>query len=154
LPVAAYCHLPEVCRPACDGNVPIRTYIVLAIAVLSQAAGNVFLSKGMKDVASAVQSADISFFPLILQAAGSPLIWSGTGLLIIFFVLFLTVLSLADLSFVLPVISIEVIANVAFASYFLNEPVSTVRWLGTALISLGVILVFRSAGNKQEADEG
>ena len=108
----------------------------------------------MKDVASAVQSADISFLPLILQAAGSPLIWSGTGLLIIFFVLFLTVLSLADLSFVLPVISIEVIANVAFASYFLNEPVSTVRWLGTALISLGVILVFRSAGNKQEADEG
>jgi drug/metabolite transporter (DMT)-like permease len=154
LSVAVYCHLPEVCRPVCDGTVPIRTYIVLAFAVLSQAAGNVFLSKGMKDVASAVQSADISFFPMIFHAAGSPLIWFGTALLIVFFLLFLTVLSLADLSFVLPVISIEVIANVAFASYFLNEPVSTVRWLGTVLISLGVILVFRSADNKQEADEG
>jgi drug/metabolite transporter (DMT)-like permease len=133
--------------------VPIRTYILLAIAVLSQAAGNVFLSKGMKDIACAVQSAHAGFFPLIFDVAGNPLIWFGTGLLIIFFLLFLTVLSLADLSFVLPVISIEVVANVAFASYFLNEPVSPVRWFGTVLISLGVILVFRSGGNKEETHE-
>jgi drug/metabolite transporter (DMT)-like permease len=134
--------------------VPIRTYIVLAIAVLSQAAGNVLLSKGMKGIASVVRSADTGLFPMVFQAAGSPLIWAGTVLLIIFFVLFLTVLSLADLSFVLPVISIEVIANVAFASYFLNEPVSPLRWAGTVLICLGVILVFRSAGGKQETDKG
>jgi drug/metabolite transporter (DMT)-like permease len=64
--------------------------------------------------------------------------------LIISFLLFVTALSLADLSFVLPVVSIEVIVNVAFANYFLNEPVSLLRWIGTVLISTGVILVVRS----------
>ena len=35
--------------------------------------------------------------------------------------------------------SIEVIINVAFAQFFLNEPVSAVRWIGALLISFGVI---------------
>lgn len=122
----------------------ITTYFTLAIAVLAQAAGNVLLSKGMKHVALTSQVVDGNFLVPLLQIVHSPLIWMGTGLMIVFFLLFLTVLSKADLSFVLPVISIEVVVNVAFAGYFLHEPVSAVRWMGTLLISLGVILVFRS----------
>jgi drug/metabolite transporter (DMT)-like permease len=133
--------------------VPIRTYIVLAFAVLSQAAGNVFLSRGMKDVASVFQNVDVSSLALISEAVGSPSIWLGTGLLMVFFLLFMTALSLVDLSFVLPVISIEVLANVAFANYFLNEPVSPLRWIGAMFISLGVVLVLRSNTKKEQAPE-
>jgi drug/metabolite transporter (DMT)-like permease len=122
----------------------IITYVILAIAILAQATGNVFLSKGMKHIALANQIPDGNFVVTVLQVVQSPMIWIGTALMIIFFILFLTALSKADLSFVLPVISVEVVVNVAFAGYFLNEPVSMVRWMGTLLISLGVILVFRS----------
>ena len=122
----------------------ITTYVTLAIAVLAQATGNVFLSKGMKHVALTGRVMNGDFLVPLLQIVQSPMIWTGTLLMILFFLLFLTVLSKADLSFVLPVLSIEVVVNVAFAGYFLNEPVSTARWIGTMLISMGVLLVFRS----------
>ncbi len=122
----------------------MKTYIILAAAIFSQAMGNVFLSKGMKQVALADRIADGHLLTTLLQVIQSPMIWIGTALMTICFVLFLTALSKADLSFVLPVISIEVIVNVAFAFYFLKEPVSATRWIGTLLISAGVILVFKS----------
>jgi drug/metabolite transporter (DMT)-like permease len=98
----------------------------------------------MKHVALTGRVMNGDFLVPLLQIVQSPMIWTGTLLMILFFLLFLTVLSKADLSFVLPVLSIEVVVNVAFAGYFLNEPVSTARWIGTMLISMGVLLVFRS----------
>lgn len=117
----------------------MKTYAILAFAVLAQAIGNVCLSRGMKELSWAG-----SIFSLFSQAVGSPTIWIGTALLLVFFLLFAAALSWADLSFVVPAISIEVVINVAFAQYFLKEPVSSVRWLGALLISIGVILVLRT----------
>jgi drug/metabolite transporter (DMT)-like permease len=131
---------------------PLVTYILLAIAIFAQAAGNVFLSKGMKQLASGSLIIDGNFPALFSQVVNSPSIWAGTCLLIIFFLLFLTVLSRAELSFVLPVISIEIVVNVAFAGYFLNEPVSLIRWIGAVLISAGVILVMRSGQQAASAE--
>jgi uncharacterized membrane protein len=117
----------------------MKTYTVLALATLAQAVGNVCLSKGMKEISSAG-----SLLTLFSQAVESPTIWIGTVLLLFFFLLFTAALSWADLSFVVPAISIEVIVNVAFADYFLNEPVTFIRWIGALFISFGVILVLRS----------
>jgi len=81
---------------------------------------------------------------IFFEAVHTPAIVLGVGFLIIFFALFATALSKADLSFVLPAISSEVVINVAFANYFLHEAVSSARWMGAVLISIGVILVLRS----------
>ena len=122
----------------------MKTYVALALAILAQAIGNVCLSKGMKELPSAASIDVHTLVAIFSQAVQSPVIWAGTALLIAFFLLFAAVLSWADLTFVLPVISAEVIVNVAFASYFLNESVSSSRWAGTLLISVGVILVLKS----------
>ncbi len=121
-----------------------KTYAVLALAVLAQAWGNVFLSKGMKYVASFDQMGTTNITQVSLQALQNPMIWIGVALSVAFYVLFATALSWTELSLVLPVISAEVIVNVAFADYFLKEPVSTLRWTGTILIAAGIILVLRS----------
>ena len=105
----------------------MKTYSVLIVAILTQATGNVFLSKGMKHIGSLSQMGEGSLLRPLIQAAESPTIWLGTALMIIFFLLFTAALSWADLSLVLPAISIEVAVNVAFADYFLNESVSLVR---------------------------
>ncbi len=128
----------------------MKTYLVLAISILSQAFGNVFLSKGMKQIGSVIGAGGADLLVPLAHAIGNPTIWLGAALLLIAFLLFSTVLSWADLSFVLPTVSIEVIINVAFADYFLSEPVSAVRWIGTLLISIGVILVIRSERRKVE----
>ena len=126
----------------------MKTHIVLAISILSQATGNVFLSKGMKQIGSASGIGEAGLLVPFAHAIGSPTIWLGAALLLIAFLLFSAALSWADLSFVLPAVSVEVIVNVAFADYFLNEPVSAVRWIGTVFVSIGVILVMRSKRQK------
>jgi len=119
-----------------------KTILVLIPAVFAQAAGNVFLSTSMKEIGSS------SWFPLVPRVVESPTLWFGTALLIVSFVLFVSALSWADLSFVVPAVSAEVVVNVVFANYFLHEVVSLTRWTGVLLISIGVVLVLRSERRK------
>lgn len=119
-----------------------KTFGVLFPAILAQAAGNVFVSMSMREVGGQ------AWLNLVPKAAGNPTLWLGTGLLVVSFLLFAASLSWADLSFVIPTVSIEVAVNVAFANYFLHEAVSLTRWMGVFLISIGVLLVVRSERQK------
>lgn len=119
-----------------------KTLLVLIPAIFAQAAGNVLVSARMKEIGS---STWVSLLPGVLE---SPTLWFGIALLIVSFVLFASSLSWADLSFVVPAVSAEVVLNVALASYFLHEVVSPMRWTGVLLISTGVILVLRSEKQK------
>jgi drug/metabolite transporter (DMT)-like permease len=130
----------------------MKTAIVIALAVLAQAVGNTLLSKGMKAIASMPAFAD-GFSPMMIVAAlQNPLIWTGIILLLVFFACFLSALSWADLSFVLPATASGYILNVFFANQFLGEPVSQARWLGSVLIVGGIALVSWSSG-KSHATE-
>lgn len=134
----------------------MKTFIFLLIAVFAQAVGNTCLSKGMKTIAASTQAVEALSLGLLVDAMGVPLIWVGILCLIVFFGCFAALLSWADLSFVLPASSFGYILNVAFASHFLGEPVSSTRWAGTLLIVVGVVLVSRSAagmhGNSYETE--
>ena len=123
-----------------------KTIAVLIPAIFAQAFGNVFLSMRMKEIA------DTDLLALLPRAIESPTLWLGTVLLIISFGLFAAALSWADLSFVVPAVSMEVVVNVVFAAYFLNEIVSLTRWTGVLLISIGVILVLRSEREKERRE--
>jgi len=119
-----------------------KTLAILIPAVLAQAAGNVFLSMRMKEIGNS------SWFSLLPRAVESPTVWLGTVLLMVSFILFASSLSWADLSFVIPAVSMEVALNVVLASYFLHEVISLTRWAGVLFISVGVIMVMRSESQK------
>lgn len=128
----------------------MKTAVVLIIGIVTQVAGDVFLTKGMKSLASLeTASGGLSdslsqVTHLALQAAQSPSILVGTLLLIVAFALLSAALSWADLSFVLPATSFGYVLNVAAAWFFLNESVSRTRWAGAVIITLGVLFVSRS----------
>lgn len=119
-----------------------KTLAILIPAVLAQAVGNVFLSMRMKEIGNS------SWFNLLPRAVESPTVWLGTVLLMVSFILFASSLSWADLSFVIPAVSMEVAVNVVLANYFLHEVISLTRWAGVLFISLGVIMVMRSESQK------
>jgi len=119
-----------------------KTLAILIPAVLAQALGNVFLSMRMKEIGNS------SWFNLLHRAVESPTVWLGTVLLMVSFILFASSLSWADLSFVIPAVSMEVAVNVVLANYFLHEVISLTRWAGVLFISLGVIMVMRSESQK------
>src|SRR6185295_15312226 len=128
----------------------MKTAAVLIIAIVAQAIGDVCLTKGMKAIASAgatggeVSDSVSQVAHIALQAMQSPMVWIGTLMLIVFFVLFSAALSWADLSFVLPATAFGYVLNVAAGYYFLSETVSPIRWIGAAIITLGVVFVSRS----------
>ena len=122
----------------------MKTASVLIIAIVSQAMGNVYLAKAMKTIALASAGAGEDLIATAARAATSPMLWLGTLLLVVFFVLYSAALSWADLSFVLPATAFGYVLNVAAGHYFLNESVSPARWAGSVIITLGVFLVSRS----------
>ncbi len=122
----------------------MKTAVVLTFAIAAQAAGNVYLSKGMREMASAGQISRDDLPLILLRGIESPTIWVGTALLLTFFLLYAASLSWADLSFVLPATAFGYVVNVACGYFFLNEPVRPARWTGAVLISIGVIFVARS----------
>ena len=131
----------------------MKTVMVLVLVVLFQTAGNLLVSRGMKELAVTSPWETTHWFSFLLQLAASPSVWLGTLLLIIFFVLYAALLSWADLSFVLPASSFGYVLNVALAHYLLLEPVSMTRWLGTILISIGVVLVSKTGAQSNELGE-
>ena len=122
----------------------MKTAVVLILAMLAQAGGDVCLSQGMSDLGGAIQLAERELGSLILRGLASPTIWLGMGLLGMFFGLYTAVLSWADLSFVLPATAFGYVINVACGYYFLHEAVTPARWAGSLLICLGVFCVSRS----------
>src|SRR5262244_1687899 len=129
----------------------MKTAVILILAITSQAAGNVYLTKAMKAVTSN-GSATTDLIASAAHAASNPMVWLGTALLLVFFLLYSAALSWADLSFVLPATAFGYVLNVAAGYYFLNEAVSPARWAGSAIITMGVILVSRSGSRTIEAE--
>jgi drug/metabolite transporter (DMT)-like permease len=111
-----------------------RKYIILLAVVAFAACGDVSLSRGMHDFGPVT----FANLPHLLTALLNPWIVLGVLLLIGFFASYLSALSWADLTYVLPATSISYILMVLLARFFLHENVSIWRWLGVLLIVTGV----------------
>jgi drug/metabolite transporter (DMT)-like permease len=74
----------------------------------------------------------------------SGLVWIGILLLILFFVAYTLVLSWADYSFVQPASSIGYGVVAVLGYFLLGEAVTSTRWIGVAIICMGVFLVSRT----------
>jgi drug/metabolite transporter (DMT)-like permease len=97
-------------------------------------AGDSMLSYGMK------QTGNISVHhPLdVILAVLNPWVAIGIVLLLAFFATYMTALSWADLTYVLPATSLAYVFLALVARFLLHEHVSPLRWLGIVLISGGV----------------
>lgn len=112
-----------------------RVAAVLSLFILAKAAGNVSLAWGMKHLP---QSAE----PLpYVRAMFDPFVAAGVAALILAVLLRMALLSLADLSYVLPVTAIGYVLAAFFGKTLLHESVSGQRWMGIGLIIIGALLV-------------
>jgi drug/metabolite transporter (DMT)-like permease len=126
----------------------MKTAVILILAIVAQAIGNVYLTKGMKALNA---SGDATLLQTFIEGLTSPMLLIGTVLLIVFFILYSAALSWADLSFVLPATAFGYVLNVAAGHYFLREMVTPERWAGAAVITVGVVFVSRSGDRTTEA---
>ena len=76
--------------------------------------------------------------PTLSSAILNPWVALGIFFLLGFFAAYMTALSWADLTYVLPATSLGYVLLALIAKFFLHEQVTTLRWLGVGLISAGV----------------
>lgn len=111
-----------------------RKYLVLAGITVFSTLGDSLLARGMKQI-GAVSLHDIHG---LLLAVLNPWVAVGILLLLAFFASYMSALSWADLTYVLPATSISYVL-VALVAYFrFHETISLTRWIGIALITAGV----------------
>ena len=111
-----------------------RKYLVLAGVTLFAAIGDTFLARGMKDVGNV----SLHGLPDLVFSVLNPWVALGILFLLGFFAAYMTALSWADLTYVLPATSLGYVLLTLIAKFFLHEQVTTLRWLGVGLISAGV----------------
>ena len=111
-----------------------RKYLVLLAVVVFASIGDTSLARGMKDF-GAVTTGKL---PHLLTVLLNPWIVGGILLLLVFYASYLSALSWADLTYVLPATALSYVMMALLGKYFLHENVTPSRWLGIALITIGV----------------
>ena len=114
-----------------------RAYGVVALFIALKAVGNLSLAWGMKHVPQAMSANPLPY----LRAMLDPFVALGIAALILALLTRMALLSLADLSFVLPVTAVGYIIAAVLGKIFLHETVTAARWMGTVLIVTGAALV-------------
>jgi len=116
-----------------------KKYLVLLAVMCFGSIGDALLKRGM----DAFGPVDLQRPWHVVAALANPWILLGIFCLVAFFSSYLTALSWADLSYVLPATALGYVLVTLFGKYFLHENVSPLRWLGVLLITCGVGWVTR-----------
>jgi drug/metabolite transporter (DMT)-like permease len=119
-----------------------KTYLMIFVMVVANPLGNILLAKGMKQVGPQIFIAPS--WHSALQVFSTPSIWLGIAFLMVFFAANLLVLTWADYSFVQPACSIAYVVVSLLSVFLLGETISPLRWLGIAVICLGVYTIGRT----------
>jgi len=124
----------------------LKTVIVMLMAVSAGTIGDLLLAKGMKEMGDISAMNLRGILNVAVQALTTPKLVIGTAMLAVFFFLWLAVLSWEDLSVALPMQALNYVLVAFLSQYFLGEVVSPMRWAGTVLVCIGVVLITRSGG--------
>jgi len=116
--------------------------IALALlATLIATLGQLLLKSGMRQVGP-VSLTNLSHpLPLLLTVFTNPLILIAVPLYVAGFLTWLIVLSKLDLSYAYPFLAVTYVLVPLFSWLFLGEQVPLMRWVGIAVICVGLVLV-------------
>jgi drug/metabolite transporter (DMT)-like permease len=118
-----------------------RQYFILGLVAVCAPLGETCLSRGMTGLPSITLAHPASLLPSLIAAVFTPWVAIGIVLLIGFFASYLTALSWADLTFVLPATALGNMLVEMLARFWLHENISLQRWVGVTLITVGVAFV-------------
>ena len=124
-------------------GVRFRTYSLLLLFIFLRPLGNLSLAWGTKHFPQVLSSNPVVY----LRAMADPFVALGILMLVLALLTRMALLSLADLSFVLPVTAIGYVLATLFGKVFLHETVTAQQWVGTVLIFMGTGLVGTTSQN-------
>ena len=112
----------------------LHQYALLVAIMLTASFGDSFLSRGMAQVGVV----HLDRLSLLFRAMLNLNIVTGVALLIVFFACYMTALSWADLTFLMPATAFSNVLIALLSRFWLHEHLSISRWLGILLLTCAV----------------
>jgi drug/metabolite transporter (DMT)-like permease len=128
-----------------------RQYLILGLVSICTPLGDSCLSRGMTNL----PPISLAHPAALIGAVFTPWVALGIAFLICFFASYLTALSWADLTFVLPATAMGNVFVALLSRFWLHETISLQRWIGVVLITVGVGFVAQgpSLTERPEAED-
>ena len=127
----------------------IKTLLMVLLMVVCANAGDLMLKRGMLKI-GAVQISGPGIWHALLSTIHNGTIWLGIFFLIGFTLCYMTAVSWADYSYVMPAGAFGYALQTVLAITILHEAVNAQRWIGVILIVTGVLLVGQTHPNTTE----
>ena len=123
----------------------LKTIPPILISIVLGPLGNVFLGKAMKGVGPIASGTVLDLALIASRVLMTGYVWLGIACLLVFFIVHMLLLTWADYSYVQPATSLSYVSITMLSYFILGETISPLRWLGVALICLGVFVVGRTS---------
>jgi len=118
----------------------LKTLLMVSLMVVCANVGDLLLKRGMLQV-GAVQISPSAIRQALLSTMHNGTIWLAILFLVGFTVCYMTAVSWADYSYVMPAGAFGYAVQTTLAVVVLHEAVNAQRWIGVTLIVVGVLLV-------------
>ncbi len=119
----------------------IKVGLMLMFFICCSTGGEIAMTYGMKQVGEPESFRPMALLRFIGKAVRNVWVWFAMPLLAASFYSLLILLSWAPLSVVIPASAFNYVVGTFGAKHLLKEQVSAKRWMGVAMVCIGVTLV-------------
>ena len=119
-------------------------FTFLFVIVVAGTGGELCVSRAMKVIGEVHDFRPAALVRFVLRAICVGWMWIGISMMTLAFFSLLAMLSIENVSFVVPVTALSYAAGAVGAMLFLHERISRQRWLGVFIVCVGVTLVWLS----------
>jgi hypothetical protein len=120
----------------------MREALLLFFVVVSGTGGEICVTRAMKRVGEVTDFRPLAVVRVILRALKVSWMWVGVAMMALAFFSLLAVLSIENVSFVVPMTALNYAAGALGGKFFLGERVTARRWAGVLIVCVGVTLVW------------
>ena len=120
----------------------MREALLLFFVIVSGTGGEICVTRAMKRVGEVTDFRPLAVVRVILRALKVPWMWIGVAMMALAFFSLLAVLSIENVSFVVPMTALNYAAGALGGKFFLGERVTPRRWAGVLIVCIGVTLVW------------
>jgi drug/metabolite transporter (DMT)-like permease len=122
----------------------VLEFLFLFVIVAAGTGGELCVSRAMKTVGEVHDFRPVALVQFVLRAVRVAWMWIGIAMMTLAFFALLAMLSMENVSFVVPVTALSYAAGAIGAMVFLHERISKQRWVGVLVVCIGVTLVWLS----------
>ena len=122
----------------------MRESFLLFVVIVAGTGGELCVTRAMKQIGEVVDFRPRALLAFMIRAMKVAWMWMGIALMTVAFFALLSMLTIENVSFVVPVTALSYAAGAIGAVLFLRERISLQRWVGVFIVCVGVTIVWLS----------